>query len=119
MIYSASISIKRGNPMADIEDKQLVAEIAALARLDFEDAEIETCATQMRSIIDHFKDLMEIDLEGINPTVQIHPIDLPLHDDRIEPGLTPDDALSISNRRRGNLLSVPRIVNPDASGEGE
>jgi aspartyl-tRNA(Asn)/glutamyl-tRNA(Gln) amidotransferase subunit C len=119
VIYSASISIKRGTPVPDIDDKKLVEDIATLARIDFEEGEIGIYASQMRAILDHFDDLKEIDLTGINPTVQIHHVDIPLAEDNIEPGLSINDGLNASHRRRGNLLSVPRIVNPDAHVEGE
>jgi len=94
-------------------DEQLVEDIAKLARIDFEPGEISVYASQMRSILDHFSDLMEIDLEGLNPTVQIHRLDLPLQSDLADSGLEIDEGLGSSNRRRGNLVSVPRIVNPE------
>ena len=97
---------------ASKSDENLVKEIAFLARLDFEPEEIKVYASQMRSIINHFEDLKEVSLEGINPTVQINPVRLPLADDEIEGGLTLDSGLGNSRRRKGSLLSVPRIVNP-------
>ena len=99
-----------------VSDEDLVREIASLARIDFEPGEIEMYAAQMRSILNHFEDLKEIDVEGIDPTVQIRPIELPTGVDEIEPGLPIESSLRMSLRRRGDLLSVPRIVNPDDEG---
>jgi len=97
----------------DPSDEKLVRDIAALARIDFEPGEVQMYASQMRSILDYFEDLKDIDLSGIDPTVQIHPLGLPLEPDKIEPGLPINAALNISLRRRGNFISVPRIVNPE------
>ena len=103
----------------EISDEELVKEIAALARLDFDEDEAKDYAAQMRAILDHFEDLNEIDLEGIDPTVQINPVEIPLEDDYIEKGLSRDKTLNLSARRRGDFISVPRIVNPeDEAGSG-
>ncbi len=97
-------------------DEKLVREIAALARIEFLPDEVPDYAAKMRAILDHFDDLTEVDLEGITPTVQINPVKLPLQADEILAGLKKSDILGISNRRRGDFISVPRIVNPDDAG---
>lgn len=103
----------------DISDEELVKEIAALARLDFDEGEVKDYASQMRAILDHFEDLKDIDLEGIDPTVQINPVEIPLEDDCVEKGLSRDKILNLSAKRRGDFISVPRIVNPeDEAGSG-
>ncbi len=103
----------------NISDEELVKEIAALARLDFDEGEVKGYAAQMRAILDHFEDLKEIDLEGIDPTVQINPVEIPLEDDFVEKGLSRDNVLNLGGRRRGDFISVPRIVNPeDEAGSG-
>ena len=97
----------------DISDEELVKEIAALARLDFDEGEVKEYASQMRAILDHFEDLKDIDLEGIDPTVQINPVEIPLEDDFVEKGLSRNKILNLGSRRRGDFISVPRIVNPE------
>jgi len=103
----------KGQPDIDPSDEKLVKDIAALARIEIEPGEVQMYASQMRAILDYFEDLKQIDLSGIDPTVQIHPLGLTLEPDEIEPGLPVNAALNISLRRRGNLLCVPRIVNPE------
>lgn len=109
---------KKGKP-ENISDEELVHEIAALARLNINEDEIKDYAAQMRAILEHFEDLKEIDLEGIDPTVQINPVKIPLGPDMVEPGLSRHAILSISNRRRGDVISVPRIVNPEDDAASE
>jgi aspartyl-tRNA(Asn)/glutamyl-tRNA(Gln) amidotransferase subunit C len=94
-------------------DEELVREIAALARLDFEPGEIHGYASQMRSILDHFEDLKTVDLTGVDPTVQINPLKIPLKPDDVARGLPKDDILKLGRRARGDFISVPRIVNPE------
>ena len=103
---------KKSKP-ENISDEELVHEIAALARLNIDEDEIKDYAGQMRAILEHFEDLKEIDLEGIDPTVQINPLEIPLGPDMVEPGLPRNAILGISNRRRDDVISVPRIVNSE------
>ena len=103
---------KNGSP-GNISDEELVHEIAALARLNIKEDEIKDYAVRMRAILEHFEDLKEIDLEGIDPTVQINPLEIPLGPDLVEPGLPRNAILSISNRRVDDVISVPRIINPE------
>ena len=103
---------ENGSP-ENISDEELVHEIAALARLNIKEDEIKDYAVQMREILEHFEDLKEIDLEGIDPTVQINPLEIPLGPDMAEPGLARNAILSISNRRVDDVISVPRIINPE------
>jgi len=105
------------NKGIDPSDEKLVKDIAALARIDIEPAEVPMYAAQMRSILNYLEDLKDIDLTGIDPTVQIHPLELPFGPDEVERGLPIDAALNLSLRRRGDLLSVPRIVNPEEEAE--
>ncbi|MCB1028001.1 MAG: Asp-tRNA(Asn)/Glu-tRNA(Gln) amidotransferase subunit GatC [Microthrixaceae bacterium] len=44
-----------------------VAKVAALARLELTEAELETFTGQLADILDHAADLKAIDLEGVEP----------------------------------------------------
>ena len=103
----------QGKEQPELSDEELVKGIAALARLDFEPDEIESYAAQMRSILDYFEELKQINLEGINPTVQINPLEIQLASDEVGEGIPRNDVLVLSVRHRGDFISVPRIVNPE------
>ncbi len=51
-------------------DREQVHKVALLARLELTQAEEETYAVQMSSIIDYFEQLSELDTDGVEPTTR-------------------------------------------------
>jgi aspartyl-tRNA(Asn)/glutamyl-tRNA(Gln) amidotransferase subunit C len=89
-----------------------VRRIAALARLRLGADEERTFAVQLSAILDHVRQLEELDVSGVEPmTHALAAGEAPeLRSDEVEPGLTPDEALSDAPAREGTCFKVPRII---------
>lgn len=91
-----------------------VERIAALARLDLSESEVELFAHQLGDILAHVEQLQQLDTSGVPPGAHIAvPSALaPLRDDEPRPSLDRDLLLSQApdaDPRRG-LFKVPRVL---------
>jgi aspartyl-tRNA(Asn)/glutamyl-tRNA(Gln) amidotransferase subunit C len=89
-----------------------VRRIAALARLRLSPEEERTFAVQLSAILDHVRQLEELDVSGVEPmTHALAAGEAPrLRADAVEPGLSPGDALAAAPAREGTCFKVPRII---------
>ena len=87
-----------------------VVKIANLARLTLTDDEVSRFTEQLRSVLNHARDLAALDVHNLKPTA--HPLGLVnvLRADIIEPSLDRDEVLSQAPNVVDNRFSVPRIV---------
>jgi len=91
-------------------DKDLIAHVAELARLDLSDEEIEKFTPQLKEILEHFSKLDEVDVKDVKPSFQ--PIELRnrLRDDKKEPCLTQDKALLNTKHKKDGYFLGPSAV---------
>lgn len=95
-------------------------EIATLARLRLDDAEIEKMAHEMEAILGHIEAVQKLDLANVEPMTHAVPFACPLRDDESAPGLPVDEVLRNAPRREGNFFQVPRIMpGPGGAGGGQ
>jgi aspartyl-tRNA(Asn)/glutamyl-tRNA(Gln) amidotransferase subunit C len=89
-----------------------VRRIAALARLRLSADEERTFAVQLSAILDHVRQLEELDVSGVEPmTHALAAGESPeLRADVVEPSLAPDEALAAAPAREGTCFKVPRII---------
>ena len=84
-----------------------VLHVAALARLELLDEEIERFQEQLNAILEAVGKVSELDLTDVEPTA--HPLDLVnvWADDEPRPCLPVDEALANAPDRAGNFFRVP------------
>jgi aspartyl-tRNA(Asn)/glutamyl-tRNA(Gln) amidotransferase subunit C len=89
-----------------------VRRIAALARLRLSPEEERTFAVQLSAILDHVRQLEELDVSGVEPMTHALAADESprLRDDVVEPSLPPEQALAAAPAREGTCFKVPRII---------
>ncbi len=89
-----------------------VRRIAGLARLRLSAEEERTFAVQLSAILDHVRQLEELDVSGVEPmTHALAAGEAPvLRPDAVEPGLTPEEALAGAPARVDTCFKVPRII---------
>ena len=91
-------------------DREEVARIAELARLEIPPDNVERLAGQLSQVLDFAAALHRLDLEGCEPTV-FAPAEAHLRDDQPNGRrLTPDSALAGAPEREGDFFLVPPIV---------
>jgi len=89
-----------------------VRRIAGLARLRLSAEEEQTFAVQLSAILDHVRQLDELDVSGVEPMTHALAADEApaLRPDAVEPGLSPGEALAAAPAREGTCFKVPRII---------
>lgn len=87
-----------------------VREIAALARLRLDEAEIERMTHELDGILGYIETVKNLPTESIEPMTHAVPFDCPMRDDVAGQSLTVDEALQNAPRRRDGSFEVPRIV---------
>ena len=89
---------------------QEVREIAALARLRLDDAEVLRLTHELDGILGYIATVQGLDTTDVEPMTHAVPFDCPMRDDEVGQSLTIDDALSNAPRRQESCFVVPRIV---------
>jgi aspartyl-tRNA(Asn)/glutamyl-tRNA(Gln) amidotransferase subunit C len=89
-----------------------VRRIAGLARLRLSAEEERQFAEQLSAILDHVRQLEELDVSGVEPmTHALAAGEVPaLRADADRPGLSPQEALASAPAREGTCFKVPRII---------
>jgi aspartyl-tRNA(Asn)/glutamyl-tRNA(Gln) amidotransferase subunit C len=84
-----------------------VLHVAALARLELSDEEVERFQEQLNAILEAVGKVAELDLTNVEPTA--HPLDLVnvWAEDEPRPCLPVDEALANAPDRAGNFFRVP------------
>ena len=95
--------------MASIS-KAEVEEIALLARLRLDDAEVERLRGELTAILGYAEKLQSLDTEGVEPMTHAVPLDCPLRPDEVGPSLPADEALAEAPQRVDDFFAVPRII---------
>jgi aspartyl-tRNA(Asn)/glutamyl-tRNA(Gln) amidotransferase subunit C len=90
--------------------RDAVAHVAALARLELTDEELDRFTGQLAKVIDHARDVAALDLSGVPPTAHPFPVRNVLRPDEVRPCLRPSDVLGEAPAVEDGRFRVPRIV---------
>ena len=96
--------------MSDRISVDEVAKVARLARLALTDDELALATVQLGDIVDHFADIDELDLDGVEPMTQPFPLTNVLRDDVVAPSLDRDEVLAAAPDVEDGRFKVPPIV---------
>lgn len=96
--------------MTEKIDEQTLKRVSGIARLKLTDEEIKKYTKQLRSVLDAFKTLNEVDTEKIEPA--FHPLEIKnvFREDTVESSLTTEEALVNTKHKEGKYFKGPRIV---------
>ena len=83
-------------------DKQTVAKIASLARIQMGDAELERMVPELNNILSWVEQLAEVDCSGVEPMTAVIANKLRLRDDLVNA-----DPLTGGDRREAILANAP------------
>jgi aspartyl-tRNA(Asn)/glutamyl-tRNA(Gln) amidotransferase subunit C len=88
-------------------EREQVLHVARLSRLRLGDEEIDTLAGELSSILDHVDKLAEVDIEGVEPTSHVVPLENVLRPDEPRPSLDRELALSQAPDPHDGAFRVP------------
>jgi aspartyl-tRNA(Asn)/glutamyl-tRNA(Gln) amidotransferase subunit C len=90
-------------------DVDQVRHIAHLARLALTDEECRRYASQLEAILDYVEQLMQVDVEGIEPTAHPLPINNVYAADEPRATLSRESALANAPAQQDGFFLVPRV----------
>jgi len=94
-------------------EREQVLHVAKLSRLRLDEDEVSRLEGELSSILEHVDRLAEIDIEGVEPTSHVVPLENVLRDDVPRPSLDRDLALSQAPDPHDGAFRVP---SPQAEG---
>jgi aspartyl-tRNA(Asn)/glutamyl-tRNA(Gln) amidotransferase subunit C len=74
-------------------DREQVLHVAKLARLRLSDEEVERMSGELSAILEHVDNISALDLDGVEPTSHVVPLENVLREDEPRPSLPRDRAL--------------------------
>ncbi len=90
--------------------KNEVLKVAALARLDLEDASIEPFAEQISTILDYVDTLKHVDTEGVPGTSHAISLTNAFREDEPHEHLERDRALANAPEKEDGAFTVPKVI---------
>jgi aspartyl-tRNA(Asn)/glutamyl-tRNA(Gln) amidotransferase subunit C len=87
-----------------------VAEVAALARLDLTDAEIDHFTEHLAKVLEHAADIEQLDLDEVPPTSHPLPLVNVMRDDVAGATLDRDEVLTVAPDVDEQRFRVPPIL---------
>lgn len=88
-------------------EREQVLHVARLSRLRLSEEEIDTLTGELSSVLDHVDKLAEVDIEGVEPTSHVVPLENVLRDDEPRPSLDREVALSQAPDPHDGAFRVP------------
>ena len=87
-----------------------VAKVSLLARLRFNEEELDTLTTQLGQVVEYFRQLEELDTESVQPMAHVEEMYNVLVDDIPRPSLDRETALANAPKRDDECYRVPAVL---------
>lgn len=87
-----------------------VAHVAALARLTLIDDEVQEFTGQLRSILEHARDVEALDLADVPPTAHPYPLENVFRPDEVVAGVDRDEVLAEAPSAEAGMFRVPPVL---------
>ena len=90
--------------------KEEVKKVAELARLEFNEAQIEKFTEQLGNILEYIEKLNELNTDNVKPTSHVLDISTPLREDKVQKLLTIDEVLQNAPESEDDFFVVPQVI---------
>lgn len=87
-----------------------VAYVAHLARMHLTDEECARFQPQLAAVVDYVRKMQEVNLDGVEPTAHVQPLQNVFRADEVQPGLDRDVAMANAPEQTDGQFQVPKIV---------
>lgn len=91
-------------------DRKLLEHVAELARVRLTEEETSKFLPQLKEILEFFSQLKDINTENVKPSFQPVELKNAMREDKEEACLSQDDALSLTEHKKGGYFKGPRAV---------
>ena len=90
--------------------KDEVAHVAHLARLEFDETEMEKFTAQLNDILRYMDNLNEVDTSGVAPMTHAIAQKNAFREDTVGSSLPSEDSLANAPEARGGCFQVPKVI---------
>ena len=90
-----------------------VSYVANLARLEFDDEEVQHFTEQLTRILDYIGKLNELETDDVQPTSHIHPLQNITKPDVVKTSLPRDAVLTNAPEAEEGYFGVPRVIDTE------
>ncbi len=87
-----------------------IKKVAEVARLELSEDELKKFSGDLNNILIHFKILQKADTKNVEPSFQPLPMKNVLREDRVEKGLSQEEALANARLKEKGYFKGPRAV---------
>ncbi len=91
-------------------NQETVKNIADLARLHLETAELQRLTKELENILDYVKKLEKLDVSQTQPTTHVLSLKNVFREDRVQPSLGRDLALKTAVAKHDSSFKVPQVI---------
>jgi aspartyl-tRNA(Asn)/glutamyl-tRNA(Gln) amidotransferase subunit C len=91
-------------------DATTVRRIAHLARIAVADDEVEHLRGELNAILAFVEQLLEVDVEGVEPMTSVTPMEMKKRPDVVTDGGIPDDVIKNAPAAQDGFFVVPKVV---------
>ena len=98
-------------------DRETVAKIANLARIEVSDNELENTMGELNNILDWVEQLSEVNTDGIEAMTSVVAADLPLREDKITDGGYREEVIKNAPLAEHGFFAVPKVIEQDVEYE--
>lgn len=95
--------------MAEI-NKELVKYIATLARLEFDEEELDDFTEKFKRILDYVEQLKELNVDDVLPTYHVNINQEAMREDEVKESLEISEVLKNAPDKKESFFRVPRVV---------
>jgi len=91
-------------------DKETVAKIANLARIEVSEHELESTMAELNNILDWVEQLSEVDTDGVEAMTSVVAAQLPRRKDKVTDGGYRDQVLKNAPQTDHGFFAVPKVI---------
>jgi aspartyl-tRNA(Asn)/glutamyl-tRNA(Gln) amidotransferase subunit C len=91
-------------------DADTVRRIAHLARIAVAEDEVEHLKGELNAILAFVEQLLEVNVEGVEPMTSVTPMDMKKRKDEVTDGGIPDDIVRNAPATEDHFFLVPKVV---------
>lgn len=91
-------------------DKETVAKIANLARIEVSEDELESTMGELNNILDWIEQLSEVNTDGVEAMTSVVAARLPRREDKVTDGGYRDQVLKNAPHAEHGFFAVPKVI---------
>ena len=90
--------------------KDDIIKVSELARLEFNEEELEKFTEQLGNILEYIEQLNELNTDNVEPTSHVLDMSTPLREDKVEEWLSTEEVLKNAPESEDDFFVVPQVI---------